>query len=132
MNGLSQLKKAVTMERSKRSVTMPDGTAFVWYQTPLTLKQREIATKRAGKLSEDVLTVACCVFILKATDEAGNKLFQQGELDELKNDIPETVMTEIISEVFRDSISEFDEEGLEVVPDLSPKNCSISSEKTKT
>ena len=120
------------MERSKRSVTMPDGTAFVWYQTPLTLKQREIATKRAGKLSEDVLTVACCVFISKATDEAGNKLFQQGELDELKNDIPETVMTEIISEVFRDSISEFDEEGLEVVPDLSPKNCSISSEKTKT
>ena len=114
------------MAKSKRSVTMPNGSAFTWYQTPLTLAQREVATKRAGKQGEDVLTVALCVLILKATDEAGNKKFQQGDLDELKRDLPETVMGEIIQEVFRDSISEFDEEGMEIKADLSPKASSKS------
>ena len=126
MNGLAELKAAVSMAKTRRSVTMPNGAVFEWWQTPLTLAQREIATKRAGKAGEDVLTVALCVLILKATDEAGNKKFQQGDLEELKRDLPETVMGEIIQEVFRDSISEFDEEGIEISADVSPKNCSIS------
>ena len=121
MNGLAELKAAVSMKPTRRSVTMPNGSTFEWWQTPLTLQQREIATKRAGKQGEDVITVALCVFILKATDKTGNKLFQQGDLDELKRDLPETVMGEIIGEIFRDSISEFDEEGIEIKPDLSPK-----------
>ena len=121
MNGLAELKAAVSMKPTRRSVTMPNGATFEWWQTPLTLQQREIATKRAGKASDDILTVALCVLILKATDENGNRKFQQGDLDELKRDLPETVMGEIIGEVFRDSISEFDEEGIEIKPDLSPK-----------
>ena len=108
MNGLAELKAAVSMKPTRRSVTMPNGATFEWWQTPLTLQQREIATKRAGKASDDILTVALCVLILKATDENGNRKFQQGDLEELKRDLPETVMGEIIGEVFRDSISEFD------------------------
>ena len=120
------------MARSKRVVDLPDGTQFEWWQTPLTLSERERATKRAGKDSEDTITVALCVLIMKATDQNGQKLFQQGELVDLKTELPETVIGQMVIEVFRDSLSEEDEDGEEGTIDVSPKSSSRNSKQTAT
>ena len=130
MNGLAQLKKGVSMARSKRSITLPNGDIFEWYQTPLTLSQRERATKLAGKSSEDTITVALIVLIMKATNQEGQKLFQQGELAELKTELPESVMGDLVVEVFRDTLSEQDEEGNVTEVETAPKSSSPSSRKT--
>tara|TARA_B100001287_G_C22675750_1_gene527550 strand:+ start:2091 stop:2489 length:399 start_codon:yes stop_codon:yes gene_type:complete len=129
MNGLEQLKQGVSMARSRRSVRMPNGQEFEWYQTPLTIKQRERATKLAGKDKEDVLTVAMLVLIMKAQNLEGQKLFVPADLDELKTQFPETVVGELITEVMRDSLSEVDDEGVETSVDVAPKKSSPSSRR---
>lgn len=118
------------MARTRRSITLPDGSVFEWFQTPLTLSQRERATKLAGKNSDDTITVALCVLIMKATNQDGVKLFQQGELAELKTELPESVMGDLVMEVFRDTLSDEDDEGNIKEADVSPKSSSPSSRKT--
>ena len=130
MNGLQLLKNGVSMTRSRRSVELPSGSEFEWWMTPLTLAQRERATRLAGKNSEDPITVALNVLILKAEDEAGNKLFVMADLAELKNDFPETVISALVVEIFRDTVSET-EEGEEPV-DISQKKSSNNSRKTES
>lgn len=130
MNGLAQLKKGVSMARSRRSITLPDGSIFEWWQTPLTLSQRERATKLAGKNSDDTITVALIVLIMKATNKEGIKLFQQGDLAELKTELPETVMGDLVMEVFRDTLSEEDDDGNIKEVEVSPKSSSPSSKRT--
>lgn len=124
-SGLAQLKSACAMARTRRCVVLPDGSEFIWYQSPLTLSERERAEKRAGKDSENVLHVALCILIMKAFDQDGQKLFQQGEIMDLKQDIPETVLGDFMREIFRDSLTEDDEEdsiGVDVTPKQSSKN----------
>ena len=118
------------MARSRRSINLPSGSVFEWWQTPLTLSQRERATKLAGKNSDDTITVALIVLIMKATNKEGIKLFQQGDLAELKTDLPETVMGDLVMEVFRDTLSEEDDDGNITEVEVAPKSSSPSSRKT--
>lgn len=128
MNGLQTLKNAVSMKRTRRSIELENGAIFEWWMTPLTLAQRERATRLAGKNSEDPIAVALNVLVLKAEDETGNKLFVLADVAELKNDFPETVISQLVVEIFRDTASDADEEGEEV--DFSQKKSSASSRKT--
>ena len=130
MNGLQVLKDAVSMKRSIRSIELPNGSLFEWWMTPLTLAQRERATRLAGKNSEDPITVALNVLVLKAEDKDGNKLFVLADLAELKNDLPETVISQLVVEVFRDTASEAELDGEKVEVDLSQKKSSVNSSKT--
>lgn len=130
MNGLQVLKDAVSMKRSIRSIELPNGNLFEWWMTPLTLAQRERATRLAGKNSEDPITVALNVLVLKAENKDGNKLFVLADLAELKNDLPETVISQLVVEVFRDTASEAELDGEKVEVDLSQKKSSANSSKT--
>jgi hypothetical protein len=131
MDGLQQLKNAVSMKRTYRSVELENGSVFEWWMTPLTLGQRERATRLAGKNSEDPISVALNVLVLKAEDQAGNKRFVLADVAELKNELPETLISELVQEVFRDtaSASNGDEE---TQVDLSQKKSSNSSRKTES
>ena len=131
MNGLQQLKNAVSMKRSYRSVELENGNVFEWWMTPLTLGQRERATRLAGKNSEDPISVALNVLVLKAEDQAGNKRFVLADVAELKNELPETVISDLVQEVFRNTASEPDEDG-ETAVDLSQKKSANTSRKTES
>jgi hypothetical protein len=130
MNGLQILKDAVSMKRTHRSIELENGSLFEWWMTPLTLAQRERATRLAGKNSEDPITVALNVLVLKAENQEGNKLFVLADLAELKNDLPETVISALVVEVFRDTASEADLDGERVEVDLSQKKSLNNSRKT--
>lgn len=116
------------MQRTRRAITLPNGKEFEWWMTPLTLAERERAQKRSGKDSEDVLTVALNVLILKARDANGNALFQPGEIVDLKTNLPESVLTELIREVFSDeTFEEVSEDGeSKTAIDVTPKRSSRS------
>ena len=98
---LDRLKKAVSMKPARRSVELPDGSEFEFYMTPLTLAERARAQKQAK--SEDATDFALQLLVSKARDENNRQLFNVGELAELRNELPasvvEALMLQLIGEV---------------------------------
>lgn len=120
---LERLKKSVSMEPRRKAVTLPDGSEFEFYARPITLAQHTRARKAAG--SPDETAFALVLLVMVATDQDGNKLFQQGELAELRNDLPGNVINRILLQLLKE-----EEEGEEEDEDSDPKGSSGSSKKT--
>ena len=83
--GLARLKKAANLTPIKRVVTLSDGDTFEFYAAPLTMAERDRAQKMPG--GDDANGFALNLLVTKAVDEAGQRLFQAGEIAELKNDV---------------------------------------------
>ena len=84
-SALARLKKAANLQPIKRVVTLTDGSTFEFYATALTMAERERAQKMPG--GDDANGFALNLLITKAVDEAGQRLFQAGEIAELKNEV---------------------------------------------
>ena len=97
---LDRLKKAVSMKPQRRSVKLPDGEDFDFWMTPLTLAERSKAQKQAR--SDDTTDFALQLLVSKAKDENGVPLFNQGEIADLRNVLPasvvEALMLQLIGE----------------------------------
>ena len=119
---LDRLKKSVSMQPQRKSVELPNGDDFEFFMTPLTLAQRARAQKQAK--SEDATDFALQLLAMKATDQSGQKLFQPGELAELRNELPATVVEALMLQLLADGEQEEAEE------DTDPKSSSGSSKKT--
>ena len=105
---LDRLKKSVSMQPQRKSVELPDGSDFEFFMTPLTLAQRARAQKQAK--SEDATDFALQLLAMKATDQSGQKLFQPGELAELRNELPATVVEALMLQLLADGEQEEAEE----------------------
>jgi hypothetical protein len=84
-SALARLKKAANLQPIKRVVTLNDGSTFEFYATALTMAERERAQKMPG--GDDPNGFALNLLVTKAADDAGQRLFQTGEIAELKNDV---------------------------------------------
>lgn len=84
-SALARLKKAANLTPTKRTVSLSDGTTFEFYCAPLTMAERERAQKMPG--GDDANGFALNLLITKAVDDAGQRLFQAGEMAELKNEV---------------------------------------------
>ena len=97
---LDKLKKAVSMKPQRRSIELPDGNDFEWYMTPLTLAERTRAQKQAK--SDDATDFALQLLVTKAKDQNGAPLFNQGDLADLRNMLPaslvESMMLQLVAE----------------------------------
>ena len=98
---LDRLKKSVSMKPARRAVELPDGSEFEFWMTPLTLAERTRAQKQAK--SDDATDFALQLLVSKARDENNRPLFNVGELAELRNELPasvvEALMLQLIGEV---------------------------------
>ena len=81
---LDRLKKAANLQPVKKVVTLSDGSEFEFYCTPLTMAERERAQKGTN---DDANAFAIQLLVLKAQDDMGNRLFQMGEVAELKHEV---------------------------------------------
>lgn len=101
---LDKLKGAVSMKPQRKAVELPDGTEFEFYMTPLTLAQRAKAQKQSK--TDDATDFALQLLSMKATDQSGERLFQPGELVELRHELPASVvdalLLQMLSEEERD------------------------------
>jgi hypothetical protein len=114
---LDRLKKSVSMKAQRRCVSLPDNSEFEFHMTPLTLAERGRAQKQAK--SDDATDFALQLLVSKAKDENGVPLFSSGEIAELRNALPASVVEALMLELIGESTS-FEEE--EVEPDSkSPK-----------
>lgn len=82
---LARLKKAASLQPIKRVVTLNDGSEFVFYATALTMAERERAQKMPG--GDEPNGFALNLLVTKAQDDTGQRLFQAGEIAELKNEV---------------------------------------------
>ena len=87
---LDRLKKAVSMKAQRRVVELPDGEEFEFWMTPLTLAERSKAQKQAK--SDDATDFALQLLVSKAKDDNGVPLFNPGEISELRNALPASVV----------------------------------------
>lgn len=93
-SALDRLKKSVSMKPQRKSVELPDGSQFEFFAPPITLAQRAKAQKLAP--GDDATAFALQLLVMVATDETGQKLFQPGEIIELKQALPANVVESLL------------------------------------
>ena len=112
---LDRLKKSVSMKAQRRAVDLPDGSEFEFYMTPLTLAERARAQKQAK--SEDATDFALQLLVTKARDENGRPLFNVGEIAELRNELPASVVEALMLQLIGDVEEEEEEVDLKSAED---------------
>lgn len=105
---LDRLKKAVNMKPQRRSVELPDGGEFEFYMTPMTLAERARAQKQSK--SDDATDFALQLLVSKARDENGVPLFNQGEIADMRNALPASVLEALMLCLVGESDEEEDED----------------------
>lgn len=102
MRALDRLKKAANLVPVKKQVELSDGDVFEFYCKPLTMAERERAQKEAG--SDEATAFALQLLVSKALDENGRPLFRAGEIAELKNEVRDSdlqnLMLAVITEKY--------------------------------
>ena len=121
---LDRLKKSVSMKSSARSIELPDGSEFEFWMTPLTLSERTRAQKQAK--SEDATDFALQLLVTKARDKNGSPMFNQGEISELRNELPASVVEAILLQL----ITEPEEEGDENLDYKSSEDGAVEGQAT--
>jgi len=119
LSALERLKKAANLERTKKTVVLNNGEKFEFYSTPLTMAERDRAlrNRNADKGNdEDNIAFGLHVFVMKATDENGHRLFQAGHIAEIKNEVQFTDILSLVRAVLNDESELFE--------DLDPKSSS--------
>ncbi len=109
---LDRLKKAVSMKPQRRSAELPDGGEFEFWMTPLTLSERSKAQKQAK--TDDATDFALQLLVSKAKDENGVPLFNQGEIADLRNVLPASVVESLMLQLIGEQEEEEDEENYDM------------------
>jgi hypothetical protein len=110
------------MKPQRKAIELPNGSEFEYWMTPLTLAERGKAQKQAK--SDDATDFALQLLVAKAKDENGQPLFAPGEVAELRNALPASVVEGLMLQLLADAPTDEDDE------DLDPKPSSRSSRKT--
>tara|TARA_R100000458_G_scaffold53680_1_gene56183 strand:+ start:333 stop:695 length:363 start_codon:yes stop_codon:yes gene_type:complete len=100
LRAIDRLKKAANLDATKKYVELSDGTTFEMWVTPLTMAERERAQK--GPKGDDANEFALRLLIAKACDENGERLFQMGEIDVLKNEVRDADLQALMLAVLQD------------------------------
>lgn len=108
LSALERLKKAANLTPSKKEVTLSNGDVFEFWTTPLTMAEREQAQKGT---KDDLNAFALRLFVQKATDENGQRLFAAGHTAELKNEVRDADLQSLMLAVIEDDKEEFDPNG---------------------
>ena len=100
MRAIDRLRKAANLEATRKEVTLSDGTVFEMWVTPLTLAENERAQRMAK--SDDANEFALRLLLTKAQDETGEKLFQLGEIDVLKNEVRDSDLQKLMLSIIQE------------------------------
>ena len=107
---LDRLKKAANLTPIKKEVTLSNGEVFEFWCTPLTMAERE-RSQKIIKDKEDMNAFALTLFVQKATDENGQRLFSAGQIAELKHDVRDTDLQALMLAVIEEDKEPIDPKG---------------------
>jgi len=106
LSPLEKLKKAANLQPIKREVELTNGDIFEFWSTPLTMAERDRAQK--GGKSDDANEFALRLLMTKAQDENGQRLFNLGEIDVLKNEVKDADLQKLMLAVITDDEEQLD------------------------
>ena len=106
MRAIDRLRKAANLQATTKEVTLSDGTVFGMWVTPLTLAEKERAQRMAK--SDDANEFALRLLLTKAQDETGEKLFQLGEIDVLKNEVRDSDLQKLMLSIIQEEEEQID------------------------
>lgn len=109
---LQFLKNAAGMRLVRKAVVLNNGEEFEFWHKPLVLAERQAANKTAG---DDSFLFALNVLVSKACYEDGTKMFQQGQVAEMKHEVRDSDLQKLMSAVLADEEAD-DDKGAQ--PDL--------------
>jgi len=107
-SALERLKAAVSMKAQRRAVDLPDGSEFSYWSTPVTLAERTKAQKLSGG-GDDAVAFALQLLVAKAQDENGQRMFSAGEVAELRNELPASVVESLMLQLLQEPESDDEE-----------------------
>tara|TARA_R100000742_G_C4191954_1_gene23757 strand:+ start:60 stop:413 length:354 start_codon:yes stop_codon:yes gene_type:complete len=110
LSPLDRLKKASNLTPIKKTVRLSDGTDFEFWSTPLTMAEREQAMKGT---KDDMNIFALRLFIAKALFEDGRRMFQNGQIDEMRHEVSTENMDKLMVAILPNQ---------EEADDLDPKD----------
>ena len=113
------------MSQSRREVELPDGSMFEFWMTPLTLAERAKAQKNAK--TDDATDFALQLLVSKARDENNRPMFHQGDLAELRNELPAAVVEAIMLKLISQDEEEVVDEDMKSVEEPVKKRRTASS-----
>ena len=106
LRAVDRLKKAANLEAVKKEDELSDGSIFEMWVTPLTMSERERAQK--GAKSDDANEFALRLLMTKAQDDTGQRLFNLGEIDVLKNEVKDADLQKLMLAVITDDEDQID------------------------
>jgi hypothetical protein len=112
MNALQRLKAAVSMKPAAKTLELPNGEEFEFWMSPLTLAERAKAQKQAK--SEDATDFALQLLVTKARDKNGVPMFTQGDLADLRNSLPASLVESLMLMLVGEQELDEDEEELDM------------------
>lgn len=83
MRAIDRLKNAANLKPIKKTIVLSNGDEFEIYHKPLTMAQRERSQKNAK--SDDAGAFALQLLVEVALDENGQRMFNAGDISELKH-----------------------------------------------
>ena len=93
MRAIDRLMAAARLDRAKKVVTLSDGSEFEFWVSPLVAAEREQAQKDAGTTETNAFILQ--LLVNKCTDENGTKLFNIGDIPQLKRRVREEDLQKI-------------------------------------
>jgi hypothetical protein len=102
IRALDRLKKAANLVPVKKTIELSNGEEFEFWHTSLTMAERERAAKIAGTTDPNAFAIQ--LLVQKALDENGNRMFQQGDVDVLKNEVRDSDLQKMILAMIQDDI----------------------------
>ena len=105
---LDRMKKAVSMKPQRRATELPDGSELEWFMTPLTLAERARAQKQAK--TDDASDFALQLLVSKAKDQNGIPMFNAGDIAELRNELPASLVEALMLQLIAEEQQEEEEE----------------------
>ena len=100
------------MKPARKSVELPNGTEFEFWMSPLTLAERAKAQKQAR--SEDSTDFALQLLTSKARDKNGIPLFTQGDLGDLRNSLPASLVESLLLLLIGETEKDEDDEDIDM------------------
>lgn len=85
LKAIERLRKAANLTPAKRTVTLNNREVFEFYCKPLTMAERDRASKDAK--SDEAGAFALQLLVNKALDENGTRLFTVGDIPTLKHEV---------------------------------------------
>ena len=100
------------MKPAAKNLELPNGEDFEFWMSPLTLAERAKAQKQAK--SEDATDFALQLLVTKARDKNGVPMFTQGDLADLRNSLPASLVEGLMLLLVGEQELEEDDEELDM------------------